>query len=83
MSSLRLLPLALLSADHAIFGTRRHAFLTQMQQLLPCTELVAWLSPYYYAVESGRGRPRVDLELMLRLYCLQQWDDLSDTATEE
>ena len=76
-------PLALLSADHAIFSTRRHAFLTQMQQLLPWAELVALVAPYYYVVESGRGRPRVDLELMLRLYCLQQWYDLSDPATEE
>ncbi len=54
-------PLALLSADHAIFSTRRHAFLTQMQQLLPWAELVAWVSPYYYA-ERGRGRPRGDRE---------------------
>ena len=76
-------PLALLSADHAIFSTRRHAFLTQMQQLLPWAELVALVSPYFYVVESGRGRPRVDLELMVRLSCLPQWYDLSDPATEE
>ncbi len=76
-------PLALLSAGPALFSTRRHAFLTQMQQWLPWAELVALVAPYYYAVESGRGRPRVDLELMLRLYCLQQWYDLSDPATEE
>ena len=76
-------PLALLSAGSALFSTRRHAFLTQMQQWLPWAELVALVAPYYYAVESGRGRPRVDLELMLRLYCLQQGYDLSDPATEE
>ena len=76
-------PLSLWSADHAIFSTCRHAFLTQMQQLLPWADLVAWVSPYYYVVESGRGRPRVDLELRLRLYCLPQGYDLSDPATEE
>ena len=48
-------PLALLSADPAIFSTRRHAFLTQMQQLLPWADLVALVSPYYYVVENGRG----------------------------
>ncbi len=80
---LKTTPLVLLSADHAIFSTRRHAFLTQMRQLLPWAELVALVSPYYYAVESGRGRPRVDLELRLRLYCLPQGYDLSGPATEE
>ena len=76
-------PLALWSADPALFSTRRHAFLNQMQQWLPWAELVARVAPYYDVVESGRGRPRVDLELMLRLYCLPQGYDLSDPATEE
>ena len=44
---------------------------------------MAAVSPYYYVVESGRGRPRADLELMLRLYCLPPWYDLSDPASEE
>ena len=34
-------------------------------------------------VESGRGRPRVDLALKLRLHCLQQWYALSGPATKE
>ena len=76
-------PLALLPADHAIFSTRHHAFLTQIQKLRPRADLVAWVSPYCDVVESGRGRPRVDLELKLRLYCLPQGYDLSDPATEE
>ncbi len=76
-------PLALLSAGPALFSTRRHAFLNQMQQWLPWAELVALVTPYYDAVESGRGRPRVDLEMRLRLYCLQQGYDLSDPATKE
>ena len=76
-------PLALWFAGPALFSTRRHAFLTQMQQWLPWAELVAQVAPYHDVVESGRGRPRVDLELRLRLYCLQQWYDLADPATEE
>ncbi len=47
-------PLTLLSADHALFGARRHAFLAQMQQLLPWAELVAWVSPSYDVAEGGR-----------------------------
>ncbi len=61
----------------------RHVCLTQMDRLLPWGARVDLVAPHYYAAESRRGRPRVDLELMLRLYCLPPWYDLSDLATEE
>ena len=32
---------------------------------------------------SNVGRKAKDTELMLRIYCLQQWYNLSDPATEE
>jgi hypothetical protein len=33
--------------------------------------------------EADGGRPPKDLEMMLRIYCLQLWFDLSDLAAEE
>src|SRR3970282_1305839 len=32
---------------------------------------------------GGKGRPPMPLELMLRIYFLQQWFDLSDPAAED
>ncbi len=39
--------------------------------------------PHYDVAGPRRGRPRVNLEQMLRLSCLPPWSDLSDPATEE
>jgi len=63
--------------------TRREKFLAEMNAVVPWTELVAVLEPYYPKSGSAGGRPPVGLERMLRIHCLQLWFDLSDPAVEE
>ncbi|MGH7141225.1 MAG: IS5 family transposase [Minisyncoccia bacterium] len=61
--------------------TRRAAFLEEMEQVVPWSELCALLEPVY--PKAGNGRQPVGLERMLRIYFLQQWFNLSDPAVEE
>ena len=63
--------------------TRREKFLAEMNAVVPWTELVAVLEPYYPKSGGAGGRPPVGLERMLRIHCLQLWFDLSDPAGEE
>jgi IS5 family transposase len=52
-----------------------------MDALIPWAELEALIRPYYY--KGTRGRPPRGIELMLRMYLLQIWYNLSDELTEE
>jgi IS5 family transposase len=61
--------------------TRRAAFLSEMDRVVPWAELCALIEPVY--PNPGKGRPPVGLERMLRIYFLQQWFNLSDPAVEE
>lgn len=61
--------------------TRRAAFLSEMERVVPWRELCALVEPFY--PKPGNGRPPVGLERMLRIYFLQQWFNLSDPAAEE
>ncbi len=61
--------------------TRREQFLEEMEQVVPWVELVALVGPHYPKGENGR-KP-VGLGIMLRIYFLQQWFNLSDPAAEE
>lgn len=61
--------------------TRRAAFLSEMERVVPWRELCAVIEPFYPKGEGGR--PAVGLERMLRIYFLQQWFNLSDPAAEE
>lgn len=61
--------------------TRRAAFLTDMERVVPWSELCAVIAPFYPKGEGGR--PTVGLERMLRIYFLQQWYGLSDEALED
>ncbi len=76
-------PLVLRPADPAVYATRRHLSLIQMDQRRPGAALVDLVVPHYDVAGPRCGRPRVNLELMLRLSCLPPWSDLSDPATEE
>ncbi len=49
--------------------------------MVPWSELCDLVEPFYPKGEAGR-RP-FGLERMLRIYCLQQWFNLSDPAAEE
>jgi transposase, IS5 family len=61
--------------------TRRAIFLGEMEQVVPWRELCALVEPHY--PKPGNGRPPVGVEHMLRIYCLQQWFNLSDPGVEE
>src|SRR5271170_4331522 len=61
--------------------SKRELFLDQMEQVVPWSELLALVAPYY--PKAGNGRQPVGLNIMLRTYFLQQWFDLSDPGVEE
>src|SRR6201997_322307 len=61
--------------------TRREKFLEEMDRIMPWAELEALIAPYY--PKQGNGRPAVGLSIMLRIYFLQHWFNLSDPGAEE
>src|SRR5437763_126154 len=61
--------------------SKRERFLEEMEQIVPWAELQGLVEPHYPKGENGR--PPVGLSLMLRVYCLQQWFNLSDPGAEE
>ena len=61
--------------------TRRERFLAEMDAVIPWARLRALIEPYY--PKGGHGRPPLGLEKMLRIYCLQQWFNLSDPQAED
>src|ERR1035437_2345036 len=60
---------------------KRELFLDQMDQVVPWSELLALVEPYY--PKAGNGRQPVGLAIMLRTYFQQQWFNLSDAGMEE
>src|SRR5271157_796289 len=61
--------------------TRREKFLEEMDGVMPWPELESLIAPHY--PKEGNGRPPVGLSIMLRIYFLQHWFNLSDPAAEE
>ncbi len=61
--------------------TRREVFLAEMEQVMPWAELLAVVEPHY--PKGKRGRPPIGLERMLRVYFVQQWNNLSDEGVED
>jgi transposase, IS5 family len=61
--------------------TKREKFLHEMDQVVPWARLINLIEPHY--PKAGKGRTPMPLEVMLRIYCLQQWYGLSDPAAEE
>ena len=61
--------------------TKRESFLESMDAIIPWGDWVNLIKPYY---PSGkRGRPPRDIELMLRMYLMQNWFNLSDEGIED
>ncbi len=56
--------------------TKREEFLKIMDEIIPWDEWVEFVRPYYPSGE--RGRPPRGIELMLRMYLLQVWFNMSD-----
>jgi IS5 family transposase len=63
--------------------TKREQFLAEMDQVVPWARLCALIEPHYPKASPAGGRPPLPLERMLRIYCLQQWYNLSDPGAEE
>jgi transposase, IS5 family len=61
--------------------TRREAFLEEMDRVMPWSELESLIEPHYR--KEGNGRPPVGLSILLRIYFLQHWFNLSDPGAEE
>ena len=63
--------------------TKRDVFLAEMVTVVPWAALEAVIEPHYPKVGSKGGRRPFPLVVMLRVYCLQQWYNLSDPGAEE
>ena len=63
--------------------SRREVFLAEMEQALPWARLYALIERHYPKGSSAGGRPPLPLERMFRIYCLQQWYNLSDPGAED
>ncbi len=61
--------------------TRREQFLGEMDKVIPWESMVKLIKPHY--PKAGNGRKPMPLEMMLRIYFLQQWYGLSDPAMED
>ncbi len=61
--------------------TKREEFLEIMDEIIPWDEWVGVIMPFY--PNGKRGRPPKGIELMLRMYLLQIWFNLSDEGTKD
>lgn len=62
--------------------TRRERFLDEMEQVVPWSRLLGVLRPRYHR-EGRRGQRPKALEMMLRVYLMQNWFGLSDPGMED
>ena len=63
--------------------TRREQFLSEMEVVVPWGRLLGLIAPHYPKAGPKGGRPPLPLEVMLRVYFLQNWYALSDPLAEE
>lgn len=61
--------------------TRKERFLSEMDSILPWKQLLKPIRRHY--PKAGQGRHPIGLEVMLRIYFMQQWYGLSDPAMED
>ncbi len=71
--------ISVFSDELAQVRTKKKEFLTQIERIAPWKEWLELIQPCYYKGECG-NKP-YPLEIMLRLYLLQNLYDLSDEAT--
>lgn len=62
--------------------TRKERFLEQMESCVPWTAFEAIIEPYYPKAGKRGGQP-IGLSVMLRIYLMQQWFNLSDPMMED
>ena len=63
--------------------TKRDVFLAEMGSAVPWSVLQAVIAPHYPKEGPQGGRRAFPIAVMLRIYCLQQWYNLSDPGAEE
>ncbi len=61
--------------------TQKEKFLREMNDIIPWADWVNKILPYY--PKGKRGRPPRGIEVMLRMYLLQIWFNLSDEGLED
>jgi len=61
--------------------TKRDEFLEAMNEIIVWDEWCALVAPYY--PDGKRGRPPRGVEIMLRMYLLSNWFNLSDEGLED
>ena len=61
--------------------TKRERFLAEMDAVVPWATLLDLIEPHY--PKAGNGRRPYPMVVMLRIYFLQQWYQLSDPGAEE
>jgi len=62
---------------------KRDRFMSEMASVVPWSKLEAVIKSHYPKAGLRGGRRPVPLSVMLRIYCLQQWYNLSDPGAEE
>ena len=61
--------------------TKKKEYLEQINRIIPWGEWITLIQPSYYIIKGERGNKPYDLELMLRIYMLENLYDLSDEGT--
>ena len=61
--------------------SKREQFLENMNAIVPWNDVLELIEAHY--PKAGNGRQPVGLSIMLRVYFLQQWFNLSDPGVEE
>ena len=75
----RQMKLAEMNDELGAARTNKKEFLEKLERIIPWTEFIELIEPHYYKGE--RGNKPYDLELMLRIYLIQNLYDLADEAT--
>ena len=63
--------------------TKRDVFLAEMAVAVPWSVLEPVIAPHYPKEGPQGGRRAFPIAVTLRIYCLQQWYNLSDPGAEE
>lgn len=61
--------------------TKREEFLDSMDEIIPWPYWVEMIRPFYF--NNKRGRKPIGIEIMLRMYLMQIWFNLSDEGIED
>ena len=70
-----------LAYDNKKKKTRFDVFLDEMSRVVPWQDMTALIELHY--PKAGKGRHPFPLLTMLRIYCMQQWYNLSDPGMED